>query len=110
MSEDEARINRKIEFEDDAPLEYRETSAEESLDAAFKSVTEKIPVERKVSTPLKLLKKPKTLHSFKNKDYIILRCAICQMDFQTARKDEQGNFEPVALCQHVILKGVIAEK
>lgn len=113
LSEDDIGI-RKMEFENDAPLEYREISPLEKLEKVFekeKQIVQERKDRMKQNPPaLKLNKAPKKIHRFKAKDYIALRCQICQMDFTTARKDEEGNFEPRALCQHVVLKGVVAEE
>ena len=110
-------LRNKIEFEDDAPLELRDAEDPVSkIEEAFAEDKAKDEIQKRRQRmqekppPLKLAKKPRQTHRFKNKDYIILRCNICERDMQTARKDDDGNFEPVALCQHVVFKGVIAEQ
>jgi len=97
----------KVEFEHDAPKELLiedEPTVNEQLNNAF---NEKPKKEHK---PLKLIKKQKDPRKFKAKDYIEIFCVICEKKLIHAKKDNEGNFYPYALCQHVIFKGVHAEK
>ncbi len=90
-----------------------EQTAEEKVDSVFKeeAAGKKKRKERmKENPPALKLRNPKKLHGFAAKDYIIMRCNICEKDMTTARKDDDGNFEPRALCQHLVFKGLIAEK
>lgn len=50
------------------------------------------------------------LHSFKTNDYITFRCNLCNAEVTHAKKDDDNQFVPWALCQHVIFKGLVAEK
>jgi len=49
------------------------------------------------------------LHRFKQNDYITFRCNVCEVEVTTAKKDDEGNFMPWQLCQHVVFKGLVAE-
>lgn len=114
-----------IEFEDDAPLELTgsneleavsrdEVNPSEKLEQVFTAETkqkeERKERMKKTPKPLKLMKKPKTPRKFHDKDYITIRCNLCEMDYTHAKKDDEGNFIPFALCQHVIFQGVHAEE
>jgi len=111
----------KIEFEDDAPIELTE-------DTVFDSVSEKNSTKlvaeleaetdkekrrermKKNPPPLKLTRKAKSPRKFKASDYIVIHCNLCEIDIQHAKKDDEGNFMPFALCQHVIFKGAVIEE
>lgn len=110
----------KLEFEDaDVPLELKDdvedakVSAEGKLKAVFndeqRATKERKAKMKKNPKPLKLSLKPKTFHHFKTKDYIVFRCNLCEKEMNHAKKDDDGNFEPYALCQHVVFKGLYAE-
>lgn len=107
----------KIEFEDDAPLELTSDSdlevvskdevkpskVEIEVDKAIAKQTRKDRMKEKPE-PLKLkVGKPK---KFKAKDFITIRCNLCDKDMQHAKQDDDGHFVPFALCQHVVFKGV----
>jgi len=101
----------KVEF-DDVPLELKDDEAEQAVEKVFSEEADRIK-ERKTRMKEKapaLKLRNKKLHGFQPKDYIILRCNICEQDMTTARKDDDGNFVPRALCQHLVFKGLIAEK
>jgi len=101
----------KVEF-DDVPLELEDDDAEKAVEKVFNEEADRIK-ERKSrmkQKPPALKLRNKQLRTFKAKDYIIMRCNICEKDMTTARKDDDGNFEPRALCQHLVFKGLIAEK
>lgn len=107
-----------IEFEDDAPLELTsdanvEPSQEtpDQLDQIFeKEKQHKKNRDAKVKQkpePLKLKKKMKKMkEKYEPKEYIAVECQICQREYTHAKKDENGSFEPYALCQHILFKGV----
>lgn len=109
-------------FEDDAPIELTETdileepvtSASAKLDQVL--VQESLEKEKRLARikekppALKLTKKQKPSRKFKDKDYIIIHCNLCDNDYQHAKKDDEGNFEPFALCQHVVFKGAVIEE
>lgn len=119
-------MSDKIEFEDDAPLELTSDSELEqvskdevsnpskTLDKIFekeKMVKEIRNAKVKQKKPaLKLHKKVRTMkEKYKPKDYIVVECQICQREYTHAKKDDNGAFEPYALCQHIIFKGVVIE-
>lgn len=110
----------KIEFEDDAPLELISSSELESkykdemgLDREIKKIGEqKVRNEKIKENPpaLKLRKKITSLQEQNPKDYILLYCNLCQHEFQHAKKNDKGAFEPYAICQHIVFKGVVIEQ
>jgi len=115
----------RIEFEDDAPLEL--TSSDELEPVSKDEVNntseavEKIFTEEKVvkaarnkklkqkKPGLKLQAKKMKKDKYKPKDYIAVRCQLCDAEYTHAKKDDNGAFIPFALCQHVIFKGVFVE-
>ncbi len=52
----------------------------------------------------------KSPHKFKTNDYIVFRCNLCERNMTHAKKDDHGNFYPYQLCQHIVFKGLYAEK
>lgn len=117
-------MDERYEFEDDAPLELHaddqlekvseiELNASSKLDQVFTDKTkEKDKRTARIKEnpkPLKLRKKARPLRKFKDKDYITIRCNLCEMDYTHAKKDDEGNFMPFALCQHVVFKGASIE-
>jgi hypothetical protein len=117
-------MGERYEFEDDAPLELRgddqleevsetELNALNKLDQVFTNETKqkdkRAARKKETPTPLKLRKKARPLRKFKDKDYITIRCNLCEMDYTHAKKDDEGNFMPFALCQHVVFKGASIE-
>jgi hypothetical protein len=113
------------EFEDDAPLELTgtdeleevsrtEISASERLTKVFEDDTkakdERAARIHEKPEPLRLHKKAKKPRKFHDKDYITIRCMLCEMDYTHAKKDDEGNFIPFALCQHVVFKGATIEE
>lgn len=119
-------IDDKIEFEHDAPLELPSESELErvsqdevnspskALDEVFKekkTIKQNRDAKVKEKKPgLKLRKERRKMKdNYKPKDYIAVFCRICEHEFTTARKEENGSFSPIALCQHVAFKGVFVE-
>lgn len=113
----------KIEFEDDAPLELTRDNQLEGVSRDEVGPSEevnKIFAERKETKDkrdeLVKGKKPalklrtgqdKMKGKYKPKDYIVVECFLCQHEYTSARKDDNGAFEPIALCQHVAFRGVV---
>jgi hypothetical protein len=115
----------KIEFEDEAPLELTgedeldevsrtELNASSKLTQVFEADTkqkdERAARMKQTPKPLRLHKKAKTQRKFHDKDYITIRCNLCEMDYTHAKKDDEGNFIQFALCQHVVFKGMDVEE
>jgi hypothetical protein len=114
-----------IEFEDEAPLELAgegdlEEVSRTELTASAK-ITEVFNAEQKekdkrkarmkeTPKPLRLTKKVKKSRKFHDKDYITIHCNLCEIDYQHAKKDDEGNFMPFALCQHVVFQGANIEE
>lgn len=112
-------------FEEDAPLELTGDGELEEVSrteiTALSKLTEVFTTEqqekderkarmKETPKPLRLTKKPKKLRKFQDKDYIIIHCNLCDNDYQHAKKDDEGNFIPYALCQHVVFKGAVIEE
>jgi len=102
-------------FEDEAPIELKESSeltAEEKVETIFQE-EDLAKAKRKArmkEKPEGIKLRNKQKRTFKPKDYIVMHCNICEIDMQTARKDDAGNFEPRALCQHLVFKELVIEK
>ena len=108
----------KIEFEDDAPLELSDDVSIDDTITPDEVFASKVNFEvdkavAKETRKTKMKDKPKPLRltvghpkKFKQKDFITIRCNICDKDMQHAKQDDDGHFEPYALCQHVVFKGV----
>ena len=118
-------MSERIEFEDDAPIELRDVGeleevsqteiSQESgeIDKALKKNAMKKERDAKIKQKppaLNLHVRPENLKKQKPKDYIVVRCNICEHDFQHAKKDDNGALMPYALCQHIVFKGVVLEE
>lgn len=112
-------------FEDDVPLELvgegeLEEVSRTELTASDK-ITEVFAEEQRqkdkrkarmkeTPKPLRLTKKVKKPRKFGPKDYITIHCNLCDNDFQHAKKDDEGNFIPYAICQHIVFQGAVIEE
>lgn len=110
-----------IEFEDDAPLELTSDANVDEVETTSNKLDQIFEKEKQTKKirdakvkqkpePLKLRKKmTKMKQNYKPKEYIAVECQICQREYTHAKKDENGSFEPYALCQHILFKGVFDE-
>jgi hypothetical protein len=113
-----------VEFEDDAPLELKESSSDtiatdnfsttgpsESLEKVIQSEKQRISDRnakiKETPVPLRITKKKIMKTNYQPKDYIAVACAICEREFTHAKKDDNGAFVPYALCQHIVFKGIV---
>jgi len=111
--------DNETELEDTARTEVE--SAEGKLKAVFddeqeaKKARKKKMKEKPKPLKLNMTKTKETImtkspHKFKTKDYIVFRCNLCERDMTHTKKDDVGNFYPYQLCQHIVFKGLYAEK
>lgn len=113
-----------VEFEDDAPLElkdsssdttesYRSTGPSESLEKVIQSEKQRISDRnakiKETPKPLRITKQKIMKENYQPKDYIAVECQICEREYTHAKKDDKGAFEPYALCQHIVFKGIVVE-
>ena len=99
--EEETEVNENVGI-------AKSSEPTDETDEPLKELQEKV---KEQPEPLQLKNPPvMKLHHFKTNDYIIFRCNLCEAEVTHARKDEDGQFTPWALCQHIIFKGLVAEK
>jgi hypothetical protein len=111
-----------VEFEDDAPLELKESSPDvvsedesnkpsKALDQVFEKDQAKKDVRnakiKETPEPLRITKKRIMKKDYQPKDYIAVQCHICEREYTHAKKEEDGSFTPYALCQHIAFKGIV---